>query len=254
MAVARENQSRRISLIRPSNMRELGGIVTGDGLTVRRGLVFRAGGLHNLEPDDIHTVHRLGLRTLVDLRTHKERERHGQATHSLAARRLHHPMIPDVWDIRPLDRGEALESYFVERYEEMLVHGEEAISVTLSLLGRADSYPLGYFCAAGKDRTGVMTAVLLRLLGVDDEAIVADYVLSGPEVNRLIEMMGDRERWTSERMGGGAPRLLTAPAGVMRTFLSRLPEAEALTAAFGLSADKLGAMRRLLLESPPGPR
>jgi protein-tyrosine phosphatase len=239
---------RRIALIRPSNMRELGGIPAGARMRVRPGTVYRAGGLHHLEQADVDTLTQLRIGTLVDLRTFGELDTHGQASTRLASERRHLPMIPDIWDLRPLNEGEAFDDYFSERYDEMLEHGREAISVTLGLLSDADRLPVCYFCAAGKDRTGVMTAVLLRLLEVDDDAIVADYVLSGAEVATLVQRMGDREQWTSERMaGGGAPRLLTAPAGVMRRFLTRLPAGAELASRFGMSDDALSGLREQLL-------
>ncbi len=96
-----------------------------------------------------------------------------------------------------------------------------------------------------------MTAVLLRLLGVADEVIVADYVQSGPELDRLIAQMGDQERWGTERMAaGGPPRLLDAPAGVMRTFLARLPATDELGGSFDLSPRARVTLQRLLLEEP----
>jgi protein-tyrosine phosphatase len=247
-----DGSERRIELLRPSNMRQLGGIAAGAGQVVRQDVVYRAGGLHHLRDGDLDTVAELGIDTLIDLRTFKELEAHGPPDERLARDRRHLPMIPDIWDLRPLDQGEPLEDYFCERYEEMLGHGQDAIATTLQLLSDGGGRSLGYFCAAGKDRTGVMTAVLLRLLEVPDEAIVADYVLSGPEVARLIEQMGDRERWTSERMaGGGPPRLLAAPAGVMRRFLSRLSAGPELAQRFGLSASGLGDLREQVLVASP---
>jgi protein-tyrosine phosphatase len=234
-------------------MRELGGLPSAGGRALRRGVVFRAGGLHNLEADDLATVRALGLRTLVDLRTNQELARHGEASAQLAPRRLHFPMIPDIWDLRALGSDQSLEAYFVERYEEMLDFGANAIAQTLRLLGQADNHPFGFFCAAGKDRTGVMTAVLLRLLDVADEAIVSDYVLSGPELDRLIAQVGDRERWTTERMAGGVPRLLTAPAGVMRSFLGRLAPADQLARTFEVSTRARATLQALLLEGPGQP-
>ncbi len=129
--------SRRIELFRPSNMRELGGLQSTDGRTLRHGAVFRAGGLHHLQRDDVARVRALGLRTLVDLRTFKELERHGEASDQLAPHRLHFPMIPDIWDLRELQADEPLESYFVERYEEMLDLGAGAIADTLTTARRA---------------------------------------------------------------------------------------------------------------------
>jgi protein-tyrosine phosphatase len=243
-----DGTDRRIELIRPSNMRELGGLAAGRGKLVRPATVYRAGGLHHLEPADIETMARLGIETLVDLRTFGELTSHGRASEGLAPERRHLPMIPDIWDVRPLHEGETFDDYFSERYDEMLEHGREAIAVTLGLLSDADRLPLCYFCAAGKDRTGVMTAVLLRLLEVDDDAIVADYVLSGAEVATLLQRLGDREQWTTERMGGGrSPRLLTAPAGVMQRFLARLPGPAELARQFGMSDAGLSDLRQQLL-------
>jgi protein-tyrosine phosphatase len=243
---------RRIELVRPSNMRQLGGIPAAGGRVVRSGAIYRAGGLHHLRDGDVETVAALGIGTLVDLRTFKELELHGVPDERLASDRPHLPMIPDIWDLRALDEGEPLEDYYCERYAEMLDHGQAAIATTLQLLSDGGGRPLGYFCAAGKDRTGVMTAVLLRLLEVPDEAIIADYARSGPEVDRLIQQMGDRERWAPERMaGGGAPRLLAAPAGVMRRFLASLPAGPELALRFGLSASGLADLQAQLLVTSP---
>jgi protein-tyrosine phosphatase len=238
---------RRIALVRPYNMRDLGGVPLVGGRSVRRRAVFRAGGLHHLEGEDLGTVRDLGLRTLVDLRSPGELARHGGPAPELASQRLHFPMIPEIWDLRPLEDTESVEEYFVERYLEMLELGAEAIAETLALLARPDSYPVGFFCAAGKDRTGVMTAVLLRLLGAEDEAIVGDYALSGPEIARLLAEVGDRERWATERMAGGAPRLLTAPPTVMRSFLAALPDADELARTFRLTPAARRALRELLV-------
>jgi protein-tyrosine phosphatase len=245
--------NRRIDLVRPSNLRELGGIPASGGRRVRPGAVYRAGGLHHLERADVETMAELGIGTLVDLRTFGELRTHGRPSACLARERHHLPMIPDVWDLRPLNEGEAFDDYFSERYDEMLEHGRPAIARTLGLLSDPERLPLCYFCAAGKDRTGVMTAVLLRLLEVDDDAIVSDYAVSGAEVEMLLERMGDREQWTSERMVGGAPRLLAAAPGVMRRFLGRLPEAAELAGWFGISDLGLAALReRLLVPSTRG--
>lgn len=255
MTTSNDGSDRAVELVRPSNMRELGGLPAAGGLVVRPGVVYRAGGLHHLRGRDVDTVAALGIGTLVDLRTAGELERHGVPDERLASHRHHLPMIPDIWDLRALDEGEPLEDYYCERYEEMLMHGQSAITTTLALLSDGDDRPLCWFCAAGKDRTGVMTAVVLRLLEVPDEAIIADYALSGAEVKRLIEQMGDRERWTSERMaGGGAPRVLTAPAAVMRRFLARLPAGAELAQRFGLSPSGLTDLRaRLLMADPDRP-
>jgi len=63
--------------------------------------------------------------------------------------------------------------------------GHATIAETMQILSRAESFPAVFYCAAGKDRTGVMAALVLDALGVESEQIVSDYHLSGQRVERI---------------------------------------------------------------------
>ena len=103
-------------------------------------------------------------------------------------------------------------------------------------------------CAAGKDRTGIVSALLLSLAGVPDDEVVADYALSGPNVARLFG------GWVAEAAHDPAEhdlrtRLLQSPEIAMRTVLDRLRElggAETYLRSAGVEAAALGRLRARL--------
>jgi protein-tyrosine phosphatase len=73
------------------------------------------------------------------------------------------------------------------RYREMLEHGAQSVAEVLAILSDPSAYPAMFHCSAGKDRTGIVAAVLLGLLNVPVDTIVADYALSGSSMHRLVD-------------------------------------------------------------------
>lgn len=123
----------------------------------------------------------------------------------------------------------------------------------LAALAVQNSLPSVINCTAGKDRTGVVVAVLLSVLGVVRDAIVADYAMSGP---LLVESpLGDEVR-NRVAVRGGDPslvdRLLVSPPEYMERLLSYVDEtyggAEALVTRAGLAARHIDSLREALLE------
>ena len=102
-------------------------------------------------------------------------------------------------------------------------------------------------CSAGKDRTGVVCALVMNVLGVDDETIVTDYALSNLSTAKLLSM---RDVQVGE--GEDVQRLYGAPPDAMAEFLERLHEsygdARGYLRAQGLSDDELDRLATLLLE------
>jgi protein-tyrosine phosphatase len=151
------------------NTRDVGGYPTIDGHTVRRGLVYRSGTLAHVTDAGCETFRDLGIHTVVDFRNR---------------------LTP--W---PLYNGDVLCVHLTARVHGQRVSfrkaGPRAGRYLLGLRENADAYietfdrladpdqlPLLYHCAAGTDRTGVMTALLLATLGVDRDTIYADFELS----------------------------------------------------------------------------
>jgi len=164
------------------NFRDLGGHSTTDGRRVRTGRIFRSDSLHGLTDDDLTEVRRLGVVTVYDLRMQDEIDEYGVGPlydGERAARYVHAPLFqttPAHW----LASDEPYNADRVGReYSEMLELGAGSIRRIAADLGCEDNLPAVIHCMAGRDRTGTVAAVLLSVLGVDDETITADYAVTG---------------------------------------------------------------------------
>jgi protein-tyrosine phosphatase len=167
------------------NLRDLGGYPTKDGRQVRWGCVFRAGELCLLTDADADAITRLGIRVVVDLRNRWER----------SARPDRLPPGIDLVERRSPPSGSSptptLEELIVSGdlpvrddelrarvYVDMLDRLAPEVGAVLGRAVDAVDRPLLFHCVAGKDRTGVVAAVLLGVLGVAEEDIVEDYELT----------------------------------------------------------------------------
>src|SRR5215207_9166898 len=82
------------------------------------------------------------------------------------------------------------------------------------------AYPLLFHCSAGKDRTGVLAALVLSILHVDDESIVADYALSRRAMVRLVDHYTSAYPDARERLRRVAPAMIAAEPDAMQRFLA----------------------------------
>ena len=187
------------------------------------------------------------LRAAFDLRS-----RHEQEAEPLAASFIR-------WVSVPLERSAAApaltdfddgRAYLRARYLEILLELAGEIGSVLGQLARDDAIPAVIHCAAGKDRTGVVSAVLLLALGVDEETVLDDYDLTSAYESE------ERVRQLAAKLDRLPPALA---AGLLGTDRSALAEAldelwrrygtiEAYLAAAGLSADDLDALRLRLTD------
>jgi protein-tyrosine phosphatase len=181
-------RERRVILEGALNFRDLGGYGGLDGRTVRWGRVFRSDALHALTERDLETIAGLGLRSVFDLRWSHERERQPTAIPTDGGMRSLHLMVgedpdvtnqPEVLD-QILDGSlpAADDGFMADMYAEMLRDGAATFGRLLTHLAEDDWLPALFHCTAGKDRTGITAALLLSVLGVDDETILDDYELS----------------------------------------------------------------------------
>jgi protein-tyrosine phosphatase len=244
--------SRDIPLADTFNLRDLGGYPTVDGRRVRWRRLFRGAGLQRLSGADVEIVRGLGLVTAIDLRTAGELEASGRYPIEVLPVTLHHlPMITIIWDLNDLDPDEAPEAYLVARYREMLDEGGTTIAEAVRILSRAESLPAAFYCAAGKDRTGLLAAVVLDALGVEPEHIVADYHLSKERVDR-IRARAAAARDLPSAMIAQPPAFMQAPAEAMRLLLAWIREEHGSTLAYlegiGIGRETVAALAGNLLE------
>ncbi|MGH0030081.1 MAG: tyrosine-protein phosphatase [Myxococcota bacterium] len=185
--------SRRIEVEGCNNFRDLGGYPTRDGRRLRTGTLFRADGLHHLTPRGVATFRDdLGIRDVVDLRSSGEIRMDGRgALERESAIRFHHLPLFDG-EISEEQRSRADDVSLGDRYLLMLRFAEAPIARVIETLARA-SGPAVFHCAAGKDRTGVISAVILGALDVADEVIVADYAATREGLEAVVERLMQSE-------------------------------------------------------------
>lgn len=246
--------SRDIELVDVFNLRDLGGYAASDGRVVRWRTLFRGAGLHRLAGADLEAVKSLGVVTAIDLRTSGEIAHGVYPVEALGVTFHHLPMIDRVWQ---LGRAEvaaadaAPEQYLLDRYREMLVDGAEAIAHSVRILSDPGNLPAVFYCAAGKDRTGVLAALILDAIGVRHEEIVADYHLSKDRVDRIRARAARTGRETS--MVSQPRAFMQAPALAMELFMasigSELGGTRAYLRTIGVDDGTVDALREALLES-----
>jgi protein-tyrosine phosphatase len=241
---------RHVPLGAAFNVRDMGGYPTTDGKQVRWRTLFRADGLHRLEADDLAVLGGHGLRTVIDLRTESEIETRGRfPVDGLEVDYRHLPLLQTLWTPDDLAVATSAHDFLIERYLVMLEEGAPAIVAALGLLAEPATLPAVFHCAAGKDRTGVLAAIVLSVLGVAADAVAADYALSAAAMERMKAWF---EAEVPDAMAKQPPEFMAAPAEAMHGFLDSVDRlhgsVEAYVRSIGVDDDVLGALRSQLLE------
>jgi protein tyrosine/serine phosphatase len=168
------------------NFRDLGSYRTADGRRMRGGQVFRSDGLQHLTAADLKKLkEEVRLGTVIDLRSPVEVEEIGTGAIAEHAEIIPLPLFRQTREQAEAQRPQfAMPSNMGELYFLMLTFAREPIVEVVRILARAET-PTVFHCAAGKDRTGVISALLLSILGVPDQTIVADYAFSRQNIDAI---------------------------------------------------------------------
>jgi protein-tyrosine phosphatase len=204
------------------NFRDLGGYRNRDGRQIEWRRLFRADGLHRLSEDDHLRLRDLGVSTVIDLRTVDEAEQRGRFPVDQVPVRYVDLPLTDV--LPPTEELPAWKeaSFVATRYAEMVANGAPALTGAFEVLGSGESLPAVFHCSAGKDRTGVLSALILGFLGVPDEVIVQDYALSAAAMVRLLELLLAEYPEAAEEVQRHAPAVLQVMPETMEEFLVSL--------------------------------
>jgi len=168
-------EQRAVAFANIHNFRDLGGLPGLDGRLVRRHRLYRADDLSRVQGADQETFTALGVRTVVDLRRPSEVEAIGRIP-DFDGYIYHHVHLDyPVWPAHEFADTADRVAYVTERYLEMTDCATTGIGQAIRLIADASTAPLVFHCIAGKDRTGVVAALTLSLLGVDDTVIADDY-------------------------------------------------------------------------------
>lgn len=212
------------------NLRDLGGWPTGGGGSVRRGQLFRSTALHALADEDVASFGNLGIRTVYDLRTEAEKAKQPDrvldgvdyreldvladspaATTAVVMEVIAHPQAGA--ELLGGGKGERL---FVDAYRELVTLPSASSSYRRLFAELADPKhrPGLFHCTTGKDRTGWAAAALLLLLGVAEDDVMEDYLLTNAQLLPVLQ-----PRLDQFAAAGGDPDALLPVLGVEPKYL-----------------------------------
>lgn len=155
------------------NVRDLGGYATPGGQTQWRRLL-RADALHRLDAHGVEMLLTAGLTTVVDLRNAEELIHQPNPLNGNGAVVYHNVSLFDGLAPSRVDNGDLL----LDLYKLALVQRQPALAQVLQIIADAPAGAVLFHCTAGKDRTGIVAALLLGIAGVDAAFIVEDYALT----------------------------------------------------------------------------
>lgn len=243
--------ARRIPLEGTLNVRDIGGYVTHDGRVVARRRVLRGDAVHLVDDEGRELLTRLPLRTSIDLREQDERTSAPDRLNA-DARLVSIPLFTYQQDAddEVIDRTEFKSLDDVYRF--LVSNRGPAVVEVLRQLTQPGTTPALVHCTGGKDRTGVVIALLLSLLGVPDDVIARDY-----EATSLFLTPAFHEAILAGAEASGRDRdsfvaMLACEPYLIHDVLARIRashgDVETYLVAHGLSTVEVGQLRELLLE------
>jgi protein-tyrosine phosphatase len=159
------------------NFRDLGGYRTHDGRTFAWRRLFRSAALHKMNDREMTRLEReVSPRAVIDLRGPRDPETDPEALllKKIGARYHSIPFSTWPWPSLATDDYRVSEKPFGQRLVD-----------ALEIIAERDNHPLVFHCSAGKDRTGVLAAIVLTAMGIIDDDVVEDYALSAPVMTEI---------------------------------------------------------------------
>jgi hypothetical protein len=231
------------------NFRDLGGYPAAGGRTVRWRRLYRADDLSRLQPVDYPGFEALGLRTVVDLRRPAEVDQDGRVSVPEGVNYYHVGLDYPHWPAQEFADTQERIAYLRLRYVELATYAAADLAAVLKLIADPSSAPLVFHCVAGKDRTGVVAALTLALLGVDTATIADDYALSEAAepaaweyYRRRAGERVPRQRWRTFTV---SPR--EGIINLLDELTSKYGSVPGYAAAIGIDAAQIESMRTHLL-------
>lgn len=197
------NNTRYIRLDNAYNFREIGGISTSSGKKFRSGILFRSDELSKLSLSDRRIFEGLGIKSIIDLRGVKEREKkQDRIPKNLEIDIRNIPIDHKNQDLKQIQfflfliqksKDFDFEKYIREHYFGTAFECTPQIKEILTYLSDEGNLPSLIHCTVGKDRTGFLAALLQLLAGVDRQTITEEYMATnkyiGPRVKQIVRMI-----------------------------------------------------------------
>jgi protein-tyrosine phosphatase len=245
-ATAPPQHPSRVELAGARNLRDLGGYSTIDGRQIKKGLLYRSDHLKRVSRRNAEAVAALGVKTVYDLRTEKEHERDPSRLSEITSLEVVSlPIDCELIDpyavARRILRGDVEEGDFqglmLECYRNYALNYRSEWSSLLRHMVEPGGLPALIHCTYGRDRTGVSVAIVLRSLGVPEETVLEDYLLS----NKFWESEASRLSCFAS-----CASFFRTPRSEVRALMEVRPEY--LEAAFAAMDEKYGSFEGYLHE------
>ncbi len=239
---------RRLPLQGTHNTRDLGGYPCPLGVT-HFGVFLRSDSPHELTPQDVNDLYAYGIRNSVDLRSEEERLKEPSVFESNSHFQASWVSLSDVLETADYE-GDTPGS-MSGLYISLLDHCGAQIADIIRIFSKAEGGTF-FHCAVGKDRTGVVSMLLLALVGVCEKDIVADYAVSEIYLHKVFSPALQSAQQTGQTEDQYAYRGYSRPKSMWRA-LQHLNEvyggAEAYLTSLGLFTEELNALRQKFVSS-----
>jgi protein-tyrosine phosphatase len=233
------------------NVRDLGGFHTCDGRRTRRGALVRMDNPGHLTDEGIRAMLDYGVATVIDLRYPAEITHYPQLIEAVKSA-LGAPIIVSIPLLDEGNRAEEDATFARSRdewHEYVLDRRGETMVEVLRGIAHARPGAVAYHCAAGKDRTGIVSALLLDLAGVSRDEIVQDYAVSEewlrPRTEQWLQPLDETQRAFARGLMRTAPEFMLHMLGYLD---ARYGGATSYLRQIGLSDAEIKALRARLLE------
>ena len=182
-----QQMERRIVLEGAVNFRDQGGYPTENGRFVKWRRLFRSDSLHDLTESDVQTITgTLGLTTIVDLRSINSVLEDGRGLLALSGIAYHNYPFLERRGIEPPTSGSDPGERLTAIYQWILLNAGTLMAQAFNALAQDVNQPALFHCNAGKDRTGVLGATLLSVMGVSREDVVADFLMTNEVIDGIL--------------------------------------------------------------------
>ncbi len=181
---------RHIPLTGMANLRDLGGLIGLGGRRIKRGRYFRSSELFGLTDEDARIFRGLDLTTIYDLRSSLERERRPGEAFKFGTAKIYGrdykdsaAGFPEVMSA-PVIKSSLTAEAMLKLYRTIPYEHADSVRDIFQLL-KDDRTPLLFHCVAGKDRTGIVAALFLDILGCSRDDIYDDYIMTNAHIDLI---------------------------------------------------------------------